>query len=294
MVGVIVQLGGQTPLGLAQRLADDGCADRRHRRRRPSIWPRTAARSARCSSRGRAARAALRHGHHASRRPAASPPTSATRCWSGRPTCSAGAAWRSSTTTRRCRATSPAPPSSRPSIRCWWTASSRTPSRSTSTRSATATEVYIGGIMEHIEEAGIHSGDSACALPPVTLGRSDIEKVRTRHRGDRARHRRDRPAQRAVRAEGRRAVRPGGQSAGQPHRAVRLEGHRDTAGQGVRADHAGRHDCRAPRGGPAGGRPATAATRRPTRRSPSRKPCCRSTGSARPTARGSTRCSARR
>ena len=33
------------------------------------------------------------------------------------------------------------------------------------------TEVYIGGVMEHIEEAGIHSGDSACALPPVTLGR---------------------------------------------------------------------------------------------------------------------------
>ena len=32
--------------------------------------------------------------------------------------------------------------------------------------------------MEHIEEAGIHSGDSACALPPVTLGRTDIEKVR--------------------------------------------------------------------------------------------------------------------
>jgi carbamoyl-phosphate synthase large subunit len=40
-------------------------------------------------------------------------------------------------------------------------------------------EVYIGGVMEHIEEAGIHSGDSACALPPVTLGRSDIEKVRS-------------------------------------------------------------------------------------------------------------------
>jgi carbamoyl-phosphate synthase large subunit len=39
-------------------------------------------------------------------------------------------------------------------------------------------EVYIGGIMEHIEEAGIHSGDSACALPPVTLGRTDIDNVR--------------------------------------------------------------------------------------------------------------------
>ena len=32
------------------------------------------------------------------------------------------------------------------------------------------TELYLGGVMEHIEEAGIHSGDSACALPPITLG----------------------------------------------------------------------------------------------------------------------------
>src|SRR6266550_1540015 len=32
--------------------------------------------------------------------------------------------------------------------------------------------------MEHIEEAGIHSGDSACALPPITLGRGDIERIR--------------------------------------------------------------------------------------------------------------------
>ena len=40
------------------------------------------------------------------------------------------------------------------------------------------TEVYIGGVMEHIEEAGIHSGDSACALPPVTLGRADLQMVR--------------------------------------------------------------------------------------------------------------------
>ncbi|HEX5144847.1 MAG TPA: carbamoyl-phosphate synthase large subunit [Mycobacterium sp.] len=40
------------------------------------------------------------------------------------------------------------------------------------------TEIYIGGVMEHIEEAGIHSGDSACALPPVTLGRADLAAVR--------------------------------------------------------------------------------------------------------------------
>ncbi|QGK69676.1 carbamoyl-phosphate synthase large subunit [Allosaccharopolyspora coralli] len=40
------------------------------------------------------------------------------------------------------------------------------------------TDVYLGGVMEHIEEAGIHSGDSACALPPITLAPQDIEKVR--------------------------------------------------------------------------------------------------------------------
>ena len=39
------------------------------------------------------------------------------------------------------------------------------------------TELYVGGVMEHIEEAGIHSGDSACTLPPVTLGREVIKNV---------------------------------------------------------------------------------------------------------------------
>ncbi|MER5785831.1 carbamoyl-phosphate synthase large subunit [Streptomyces mobaraensis] len=40
-------------------------------------------------------------------------------------------------------------------------------------------ELYLGGVMEHIEEAGIHSGDSACALPPITLGGHDIKRLRT-------------------------------------------------------------------------------------------------------------------
>ncbi|MGH3751489.1 MAG: carbamoyl-phosphate synthase large subunit [Pseudonocardiaceae bacterium] len=39
-------------------------------------------------------------------------------------------------------------------------------------------EVYLGGIMEHIEEAGVHSGDSACVLPPIALGESDLATVR--------------------------------------------------------------------------------------------------------------------
>ncbi len=39
-------------------------------------------------------------------------------------------------------------------------------------------ELFLGGVMEHIEEAGIHSGDSSCALPPITLGASEIERIR--------------------------------------------------------------------------------------------------------------------
>jgi carbamoyl-phosphate synthase large subunit len=39
-------------------------------------------------------------------------------------------------------------------------------------------ELYLAGVMEHIEEAGIHSGDSACALPPITLGHRDLARIR--------------------------------------------------------------------------------------------------------------------
>lgn len=39
-------------------------------------------------------------------------------------------------------------------------------------------ELFLGGVMEHIEEAGIHSGDSACVLPPVSLSEHEIERIR--------------------------------------------------------------------------------------------------------------------
>jgi len=39
-------------------------------------------------------------------------------------------------------------------------------------------ELFIGGIMEHIEEAGIHSGDSACVLPPFTLSKKVIDSIK--------------------------------------------------------------------------------------------------------------------
>ena len=48
-------------------------------------------------------------------------------------------------------------------------------------------ELFLGGVMEHIEEAGIHSGDSSCALPPITLGerrdRADPEATQAIARG---------------------------------------------------------------------------------------------------------------
>jgi carbamoyl-phosphate synthase large subunit len=39
------------------------------------------------------------------------------------------------------------------------------------------TDLYIAGVMEHVEEAGVHSGDSACVIPPATLSASIIDKV---------------------------------------------------------------------------------------------------------------------
>jgi carbamoyl-phosphate synthase large subunit len=39
-------------------------------------------------------------------------------------------------------------------------------------------DVLIGGIMEHIEQAGVHSGDSACSLPPYTLNQDVQDRMR--------------------------------------------------------------------------------------------------------------------
>ncbi len=43
---------------------------------------------------------------------------------------------------------------------------------------ADGTDVVIGGIMEHIEEAGVHSGDSSCVMPPVTLKAAVLDRIR--------------------------------------------------------------------------------------------------------------------
>jgi carbamoyl-phosphate synthase large subunit len=44
-------------------------------------------------------------------------------------------------------------------------------------------DVWIGGIMQHVEEAGIHSGDSACVLPPHSLGHEMLDRVREHTKG---------------------------------------------------------------------------------------------------------------
>jgi carbamoyl-phosphate synthase large subunit len=43
---------------------------------------------------------------------------------------------------------------------------------------ADGSDVHVAGIMQHVEEAGVHSGDSACVIPPMSLGVEMLEKIR--------------------------------------------------------------------------------------------------------------------
>ena len=144
-------------------------------------------------------------------------------------------------------------------------------------------EVWIGGIMQHVEEAGVHSGDSACVLPPHSLGEEMLEQIRAATR----------EIALAVGVVGllnvqyavarRRAVRDRGQPARLAHRAVRLQGRRRCR---WRSSPAG--SCSAS-GSPISGCRASARGSASAITSRSRRRCCRSTASRAP-----TRCSARR
>ena len=79
-------------------------------------------------------------------------------------------------------------------------------------------DVFVCGVMEHIEEAGVHSGDSACSLPPHSLRGGNYRRVEAPDRGTCARPQCDRADECAIRHQGWRNIRPGSQSAG---RAVR-------------------------------------------------------------------------
>ena len=114
-------------------------------------------------------------------------------------------------------------------------------------------ETLIGAVMEHVEEAGVHSGDSACVVPPPTLGAETVEVIEryTRAIADALEVKGPLNVQFAVQRAAPTGSVPGvrdrGQPPGQPHRAVRLEGHRRAAGQGGGPGHGRRHPGRAAR-----------------------------------------------
>ena len=101
------------------------------------------------------------------------------------------------------------------------------------------TNVVVAGIMEHIEEAGVHSGDSACSLPPYSLDQKVVEEIRRQMKvlalelgviGLMN-------AQFAI--KDRHDLCTGGQSSRVAHRAVREQSHRCAAGQAGDEDHGG-------------------------------------------------------
>ena len=93
-------------------------------------------------------------------------------------------------------------------------------------------DVLIAGIMEHIEEAGVHSGDSSCVLPPYSLAPSDARRPSKTT---------PRKLARALNVIGlmnvqyaiqeRQGLRAGSESARLAHRAVRQQGDRRAAAQ---------------------------------------------------------------
>ena len=289
---------GRPRSGLAQRLEAAGRAHRWAPARRRSTWPRTAAPFGQVLRRGRPARAPARHGRHLPERPrdrgrdrlpGAGPPV----LRAGRPR--HGDRLRRGGPGRLPRAGRGPRSRRRRTGRCSSTASSTTPSRSTSTRSTTAPSSTSAASWSTSRRPASTPGDSACVLPPITLGR------RRDRRGPRGAPRRS-PRVSACAGCSTCSSRSAADvlyvleanPRAQPDGAVRLQGDRGAAGQGRRADHARRHHRRPAGRGHAARRGRRRATCPTTRRSRSRRPCCRSTASAPPTAAASTRCSARR
>ena len=175
--GVIVQFGGQTPLNLADGLEAAGVHDSRHLARGHPPCGRPRAFAKLLETAGHPA-ARKWHRHVACRRRAPSPSASVIRCWCARRLCWAGGRWRSS----------PARSNSRSS---WRTRSRRLPAQPMLIDRfmedafeidvdalADGERVVIGAIMQHIEEAGVHSGDSACVLPPYKVSAYHLNIMR--------------------------------------------------------------------------------------------------------------------
>ena len=200
-VGVVIQFGGQTPLKLARAIEEAGrilgtpfdAVDLAEERERFGALCRDL--GIEVPAWGWPARR---------RRRSASRSGSATRFSCGRPTCSAAARW-SSATTRRVFGS--IPPRSRVLVDRFLEGALELDVDAL----CDGTDTFVAAVMQHVEEAGVHSGDSSCVLPPPGL---DYE--RRLDRGDRdhagAGARRGRSRERAARGSRRARVRHRGES----------------------------------------------------------------------------------
>src|ERR1700730_7002822 len=261
VVGVIVQLGGQTPLGLAPRLFDAGgpVVGTPPGGDRPCRGP---GRLRRRAGRRRTARAEVWHGNDfrpgpPDRRGDRLPGAGAAVLRAGRS--------RHGDRLRRGDAEGLHHPRHR--------ALARTPGARRALprgrRGDRRGRAVRRGRGLHRRLHGTHRGGRhplrrlGLRAAPGHAGPQRHREGAPRHRGHRPRHRRGGAAQRPIRPQGRRALRPGGQPAGEPHGAIRFQGDRDPARPRVRPDHVGRHYLSTSRRGPAGrdrGRRPRAAT----------------------------------
>ena len=118
------------------------------------------------------------------------------------------------------------------------------------------TDVFVGAVMEHIEEAGVHSGDSSCQIPPATLSDDELDEIERITRSLARRLDVRRPDQPAARGQGRADLGPRGEPARVAYRAVRVQGDRGAAREGRDVRPAGPDARRAPRRGGRAGRTA--------------------------------------
>ncbi len=94
-------------------------------------------------------------------------------------------------------------------------------------------DTYIAAVMQHVEEAGVHSGDSSCVLPAPSLSFAQTQEIAHVVRRPRARARRSRAPQRPARGHRRRrGLRARGESARVADGALREQGDRSRARQG--------------------------------------------------------------
>ena len=271
--GVVTQFGGQTPLRLARHIEAAGYRDHGHAalRDRPRRGPR-AVRRARRRARHPLPAVGDRRGGRAGARRRGRDRLSGAR--PARPTSSAAARCASATTTSSCAQAMAAVSGSVLVDRFVENAVEIDVDAL-----CDGEDVYIAAVMQHVEEAGVHSGDSSCVLPGAVAHARERARGRAHRQAARARARRRRAAQRPARDRRLDGLRARGEPARLAHGPVRLEGDRDQPRRGrLQA-----------RRRPEAARSAT-CRRRGRSRSASRPPCSRSRASRAPTRCSAPRC----